>query len=149
MHPLIREEWAGMVAGKSLLLGRGFLCHIYQGDDEALKGEELFCPLGMLCKLGVEWKAIDEPITVTYYEDALVYKMYDNETGILPSNIVRWAGLSSRTPGVSPTPKQRRMWGLPRATKSSPTIPLHTLSDTLVVPGVISRQELANLIRKL
>jgi hypothetical protein len=76
----------------------------YKQGQEALRTEDGFCCLGVLCDLAVKagaaaWsKPREQWISGLHFQT--VYKC-DSEQGVLPSSVSEWAGLESSTPEVS------------------------------------------------
>lgn len=155
MDKAVRDSWADIVEDDFYPLGKGFL-------SARIDGVFRYCPLGLLCELGVSEGVIPDPNIRSAGllwtpggpdEDTagdLLFKEYDGETGILPRRIMNWGKLNQRTPTVNPSARQRRNWLLPPRYRhhggvNPPWVPLHYISDRLI----IDRRELGDLIRAL
>lgn len=91
MNPEIKSEWTTALRSGEYEQGTGML---RSADDK-------FCCLGVLCDLAVQNGVIPKPDVCFEDETAHEY-LYgaDQLGGILPSELVKWAGLESHSPSV-------------------------------------------------
>lgn len=142
MDPDIRDAWASVMRDVRVNLGRQFLCRRFQRVS-------LFDPLGMLCVLGVDAGVIEDGHWIGD-DQTLMYKVYAGEQGILPREIVKWAGLRSQNPSLMLSAGQRNRFQLPERYSAHGNwkprpVPLAAISDY----GHATREQLALLIETL
>ena len=91
MNPQVKEKWLNALRSGE-----------YQQTQTALRKEDGFCCLGVLCDLygkehNVEWKLVDAGI---YYE-------FQDKKAILPLSVIEWAGVEDDNPEICETPLSR------------------------------------------
>lgn len=67
----------------------------YKQTDGALRKEDGFCCLGVLCDLASQEGVIEEPV---FFDECCYYEYEGCEVEDLPDKVQEWAGLSSCNP---------------------------------------------------
>lgn len=84
----IRARWVKMLRSGKYKQGQGKLHQTTPGGD-------MFCCLGVLCELAVKCGVVTETVDTTY-PDYHCHN-YGNQINFLPSEVVSWSGLLSRS----------------------------------------------------
>jgi hypothetical protein len=87
MNPEIKARWtAALHSGE------------YGQAHNALRTDEGYCCLGVLCDLAVKDEVIDEAVKANMFDNDYAY---NGTTSLLPQEVVAWAGLTGSNPRVN------------------------------------------------
>lgn len=88
MNPEVKTEWV-----RALRSGE------YEQGFSALRTNDEFCCLGVLCDLAVKHGVIPQPSIISFSKENYCYGEEQNAS-FLPNEVVKWAGLPDANPKI-------------------------------------------------
>lgn len=105
MKSEVVEKWVSALRGGKFNQAKHVLNRIEENDGTVL---ESFCCMGVLCKLYEEENgSLDHEIDLvsTVGKKSCVARKYDGQSHVLPSAVLRWAGMNDCLGDLSEVPK--------------------------------------------